>query len=131
MPLYFFHLRTPAGLDRDAEGILFPDLETAYIDTCIAIFGLSAELTRNGLRPSEHTFEIADADDTPLLEVPFAATLRDTRRLTRSACEARHLSLPDRREDLATLVEHEVQTIRGQVRASREWVEQACDKLGL
>jgi len=71
MTLYHFHLRTAEGLERDEAGLIRPDLETAYLDACKTIPALMAELVGKGHDPSCCAFEITDAADQLLMEVPF------------------------------------------------------------
>ncbi|WP_267406938.1 hypothetical protein [Methylobacterium sp. GC_Met_1] len=83
MPLFFFHLRTPEGLDPDEDGLMLSDLETAYLEACASIPDMAADLARTGLSPMPYSFVIANAAGEALMEVPFAERLRDPRRLTR------------------------------------------------
>ena len=83
MPLFRFHVRSLAGLERDDTGLEFPDLETAYLEACHTIPEMAADLVREGLNPMSHTFEITDAAGQVLIEVPFAERLRDGRPLRR------------------------------------------------
>ena len=76
MPLFYFHLRTPDGLDRDEEGLDIPSLERAYLDACRTIPGLSAEFLEDGRNPLDCAFVIAGADGATLMEVPFHERLR-------------------------------------------------------
>lgn len=71
MPLFFFHLRTPAGTERDADGLEHPDLDAAYLETCRAIPDLVAEFMAAGRDPFACAFVIADAEGRELLTVPF------------------------------------------------------------
>ncbi|MDP4024887.1 hypothetical protein Q8W71_19845 [Methylobacterium sp. NEAU 140] len=79
MPLFRFHLRTPSGLEYDPHGLEFPDLDAAYLDACAAVPALSAEFLRAGRDPLVCAFVIADAQDRPLLEMPFRERLRGPR----------------------------------------------------
>lgn len=94
MPLFFFHLRTPDGLDPDEDGLLMPDLETAYLEACASIPGMAADLARSGLSPLPYTFIITDADGETLMEVPFAERLRDPKQkaVPNQSTRARQLS---------------------------------------
>lgn len=83
MPLFFFHLRTPEGLDPDENGLMMPDLETAYLEACDSIPDMAADLVHKGLSPMPFSFVIADAAGETLMEVPFAERLRDPLRLIR------------------------------------------------
>jgi hypothetical protein len=83
MPFFYFHLRTPKGVERDPFGLERPSLEEAYLEACRAIPGLCVDLLDEGTPPLACTFLICDAADTELLEVPFGERLHDGRRLTR------------------------------------------------
>ncbi|MEH3145216.1 MAG: hypothetical protein PGN34_07665 [Methylobacterium frigidaeris] len=80
MPLFFFHLRSPAGRDEDAIGVELNGVEAAYLEACHTIPFLSEELVRKGARPLRYAFEIADVGGTLLMEVPFAEVLDRGRR---------------------------------------------------
>ncbi|GJE41499.1 DUF6894 family protein [Methylobacterium soli] len=84
---YYFHLRTPDGLQWDEEGVPFACLDAAYLDACRAIPGMTVELKRAGTRPRQvlrYAFEIADAEGQFLMEVPFSAVLGEWRKPSRS-----------------------------------------------
>ncbi|WP_336491110.1 DUF6894 family protein [Methylobacterium nigriterrae] len=86
MPRYYFHLRTPDGLQWDEEGVPFAGLEAAYLDACRTIPAMTAELQRTGTRPRQllcYVFEIADAEGQFLMEVPFAEVLDKWRKPSR------------------------------------------------
>jgi hypothetical protein len=80
MPLFFFHLRTPRGLERDAFGLDRPSLEVAYLEACRTIPDLCVDLLNEGTAPLACAFLICDADGTELIEVPFNEQLNDGRR---------------------------------------------------
>jgi hypothetical protein len=71
MPFYYFHLRTAEGLDRDEIGLLYANIEAAYLGACKAIPKLLAELVQGGHDPNCCIFEITDAEGRRLIEVPF------------------------------------------------------------
>ncbi|MDR7035823.1 MULTISPECIES: DUF6894 family protein [Methylobacterium] len=78
MPCYHFHLRTPEGLEWDAEGVPFDTLEEAYLDVWRGIETIAADLLRGGTSRAallRHAFEIADTRGRFLMEVPFAEVL--------------------------------------------------------
>ncbi|WP_431311165.1 DUF6894 family protein [Methylobacterium nigriterrae] len=88
MPRYFFHLRTPDGLQWDGEGVPFAGLDAAYLDVCRTIPAMTAELQRTGTRPRQllrYAFEIADAEGQLLMEVPFTEVLDGARMPRRPA----------------------------------------------
>jgi hypothetical protein len=82
MSQFYLHLRTPAGLDRDDIGLDLDGVETAYLDAYATIPAMSADLLRQGADPYQHAFEIMDAKDNFLMEVPFYEVL-DRRRTQR------------------------------------------------
>lgn len=83
MPLFYFHLQTPNGLDPDEDGLAMPDLETAYLQACASIPDMAIDLVREGLNPLPYSFVITDADGEMLMEVPFAERLRNPQRQAR------------------------------------------------
>ena len=80
MPLFYFHLRSSIGLERDEIGFECADLDAAYLEACRTIPGLAAELIQGRHNPMEYIFEIADIDGMMLLEVPFTETVRGARK---------------------------------------------------
>jgi hypothetical protein len=78
MPFYYFHLRTADGLDRDEIGLVYANIEAAYLGACTAIPKLLAELVQGGHDPSRCIFEITDTEGRRLIDVPFLE--RATRR---------------------------------------------------
>lgn len=75
MPLFYFHLRNPQGLNRDQIGLEFPSVEAAYLEACHTVPEISADLVRKKANPARYAFEITDEDDRLLMEVPFAEVL--------------------------------------------------------
>ncbi|WP_456016163.1 DUF6894 family protein [Methylorubrum populi] len=75
MPLFYFHLRTPAGLEPDEIGLELAGIEAAYLEACRTIPGLCADLIQEAGSPSRRSFEITDAAGTLLMEVPFSEVL--------------------------------------------------------
>ena len=120
MPLYFFHLRSRSRYERDEEGLDCADLETAYMAACDAMPGLAADLLREGRNPMEHAFEVADAEGSPLLELPFTEMVRDGRRPVRPSTRA--LSQVERAHDLVTSMHQQIETLHKEMQASREWL---------
>ena len=124
MPLYYVHLRSPAGREDDDIGVERDDLEAAYLAVCDAIPDIAAELFRDGLNPMEHAFEITDAGGALLLEVPFDE--RQRRRPQRPRSQARQtLSQVERAHDLVLSVRTQVEALHKGMCASRDWVAQA------
>jgi hypothetical protein len=60
MPLFYFHLRTPDGLEEDKIGLSLSDLEDAHREVLLAIPDLTAEMMRIGRSPFRCVFEITD-----------------------------------------------------------------------
>lgn len=75
MPWFFFHLRSPKGLERDDLGLEFPSLEAAYLEAFRTVPGMSAELAFQKLDPTPYTFEITETGGRLLMEVPFTEVL--------------------------------------------------------
>lgn len=96
MPLFFFHLRTAQGVDRDDVGTPFPGLEAAYLDACRAIPEMVNGLFRDGLDPLRCVFEVTNEHGQHLMEVPFAE------RLTKDVAQIRPAVTSDG-DDVATL----------------------------
>ncbi len=72
MPHFYFDLRTPEGRQHDDIGLALADVETAYLEAYRAVPGVAAELMRDGADPFlNHSFEIRDAQNRLLIEVPF------------------------------------------------------------
>ncbi|MEE7493777.1 DUF6894 family protein [Methylobacterium oryzae] len=80
MPLFYFHLRNPEGLNRDRIGLELPSLDAAYLEACHTVPEMSADLVRKKLNPVRYAFEIADDSGRLLLEVPFSEILDRGRR---------------------------------------------------
>ena len=99
MPLFFFPLQTPAGLERDDSGLNYPDAAVAYLEACKAIPGLSAELLSNRCDAMACAFVIANEEDVTLMEVPFTEGLR--RRRPRSASVSKVVTSIERAQNLA------------------------------
>ena len=75
MSYFFFHLRGPNGLSRDELGLDLPDVETAYLEADRAVTDMARELQAKRLNPRSYAFEITNAADEPVLELPFWETL--------------------------------------------------------
>ena len=75
MPWFYFHLRTPMGLERDDAGLEFASIEAAYLEACHTVPEMSADLVRRKANPARYVFEITDGCDRALIEVPFAEIL--------------------------------------------------------
>ncbi|MHC2103768.1 MULTISPECIES: hypothetical protein [unclassified Methylobacterium] len=94
MPLFYFHLRTPTGLDPDEDGLTMPNIETAYLEACASIPDMAIDLIREGLSPMPYAFVITNEAGEILMEIPFAERLRDPQRQIRpkQTTRARRLS---------------------------------------
>lgn len=80
MPWFYFHLRTPQGLEPDDTGLEFAGIEAAYLEACASIPEISDGLACERKNPARYAFEIADPAGTPLMEVPFTEILDRGRR---------------------------------------------------
>ena len=59
MPRFYFHLRSPReGLSQDELGLIFPDVETAYLEADQAVNDLAHEMMKKGQNPRSYTFEV-------------------------------------------------------------------------
>jgi hypothetical protein len=72
---YFFHLQTDSAYERDEEGSELEDLNAAYLEAFEAAQQLSIDLIRQNLRPARYRFEICDAKDNVLMNLPFGEVL--------------------------------------------------------
>ena len=125
MPVYFFHLQTPSRFERDEVGLDCADLEAAYLQACHAMPGLTADFLRDGRNPMEHAFEIADAEGSVLLELPFTELVRHGRRPARpQAAVLASLSHAERAYDLVVSVRQQIETLSREMQISREWLAQ-------
>src|SRR6478735_445565 len=84
MPQFYFHLRTPRGLERDPFGLHQQSLDEAYLEACRAIPALCVDLLHEGTAPLACAFLICDDADAELMEVPFCERLNDGRRPSRT-----------------------------------------------
>ncbi|MBV8745225.1 MAG: hypothetical protein JO134_09310 [Xanthobacteraceae bacterium] len=75
MPRFFFDLRHEGGLEPDEVGVDLPDVEAAYLEGYRAAIELWTESRREGYRATYRGFEIRDAHDRMVLELPFAEAL--------------------------------------------------------
>jgi len=65
-------LRIGASLELDENGLELPDSYQAYLEACRAMPRLAEEMLARGRDPLQCRFEIADAHDQRLFEIPFA-----------------------------------------------------------
>lgn len=75
MPMFYFHLRTPRGLERDEVGIDIASAEAAYLEAARAIPDLAVELLRAGESPSRYTFEVRNEVGQLVWEIGFHEVL--------------------------------------------------------
>ncbi|MDR7039847.1 hypothetical protein J2X36_004625 [Methylobacterium sp. BE186] len=105
MPWFYFHLRTPAGLERDDIGLELIGIEAAYLDACQAIPTMAADLSGKKVDPRRCRFEIADSAGRALLEVPFTEILDKGRRPSHPALLAQRRKATAEMERAARLIE--------------------------
>ena len=73
MPRFFFDLwDRVGGLDQDDVGLDLPDFEAAYLEAHCAAIDLWAEARREGQKPTYERFEVRDASNRTVLELPFS-----------------------------------------------------------
>ena len=124
MPMFFFHLRAPGTFERDEEGLQCPDFETAYLEAYRAIPDLTAEFIRQGRDPMDLAFEITDADDQLLFEMPFTELVRGEPKAPRPHPEAlKGLSQVERAYDLVASVKYQIEKLQKEMQVSREWLK--------
>jgi hypothetical protein len=70
--LFFFHLRTAEGVERDEVGLSLESLDSAYLSACDTIPAAAAELLRARQDPMACAYLIHDEAGRLLIEVPFA-----------------------------------------------------------
>lgn len=123
MPLFYFHLRTPTGLDPDEIGLEYSDLERAYLEACRTVPEMAVDLVRRGRSPMSHAFEITDAAGSLLLEVPFGEVLQDGRKPRRPPLPSvadRTVSAVTRAQELSVSLHEQVERLRAQMRRSQD-----------
>lgn len=73
MPLFYFHVRSTAGLEKDHQGLEFDSLDEAVADARRAgaemLLDEAVEETR---RRTDSTFEITDVSGKVIARVPFS-----------------------------------------------------------
>ncbi|MGY2047975.1 DUF6894 family protein [Methylobacterium sp. JK268] len=69
---FSFHLRTPAGCERDEIGLDLIGIEAAHLEAIQAVPNVADAFQREGAGPLlRDTVEIRDTQDRLLLDVPF------------------------------------------------------------
>ena len=76
MKRFYLHLASPVGIERDDTGLLFEDVEHAYLACCEAIPDCASEILRARCDPMTYRFEIEDAEGQRLMTVPFGELVR-------------------------------------------------------
>ncbi len=124
MPMFFFHLRAPEGLERDEIGLDCPDFEAAYLEAYGSIPELTADLIRRGRNPMECAFEIEDAEGKLLITLPFMERVQQkpNRPSQRHVEAMRAATQLERAYGLAEAVREQVQALHREMQASREWL---------
>lgn len=82
MPLYFFHLISPAERCTDETGCELPNVERAYLEVYQAALDISFEMLRSRRDPSSLRFEVTNQAGDILFDLPFLEALRPARRAT-------------------------------------------------
>ena len=76
MAHFFFHLRgSYQGLSRDELGLEFPDVEAAYLEAFQAAHDMQQELLARGQNPRGYAFEVVNAEDELVFDLPFSEVL--------------------------------------------------------
>ena len=75
MAHFFFDLHNGSVLERDEIGIDLPDFESAYLEAHRAAIDMWIEARREGRKPAYRCFEIRDAQDRMVTEIPFSEVL--------------------------------------------------------
>ena len=76
MSRYYFHIRTPHGLARDADGLELDSLEEARAVAKIAAREAIVEMVYEGEIRLDLTIEVADEHGTPMLAVRYTDVVK-------------------------------------------------------
>ena len=128
MHRFYFHLRTPKGLERDEIGLELAGVEAAYLDACRAIPDMSAALVKQKRDPLRYGFEIADAAGQFLMEVPFSEMLdrdREPRWLTMPALAQKAHAEMERTVRLIAAMAEEQKALQTSLREMQELLARA------
>jgi len=128
MPHFYFHLRTPAGWERDDTGLDFVGLEAAYLDVCRTIPDMAADLVKRKRDPLRYAFEIADGAGQLLMEVPFSEVLASghkPRQPIRPALPQKAQAEMERTVRLIAAIMEEREALQVSLREAREVVARA------
>ncbi len=71
MPLFFFDVRTPRGIEPDELGSEFGSVELAYLEACKAIPGMLVDFQREGDHARDLAFEVRDEIGRQIWQIPF------------------------------------------------------------
>lgn len=71
MRTFFFHLRTPAGLERDDVGLVFGSIEEAMLAAAETIPAVAGDLIGEGHALADCAYVIAGEDGVALADMPF------------------------------------------------------------
>lgn len=73
MPLFYFHVRSTAGLEKDQQGLEFDSLDEAIADARRAgAEMLLDKAVEESPAPTESAFEITDVSGKVIARVPFS-----------------------------------------------------------
>ncbi|WP_043752955.1 DUF6894 family protein [Methylobacterium nodulans] len=127
MPLFYFHLRTPEGLDRDDCGLELESVELAFLEAYRAVPDMASELARKGKNPDRYAFQITDSSQRSLMEVPFSEALERGRQprgpRSRSTVRVNNLQV-ERTLRLCSDIQSEQAGLRDGLRELKRLVEQ-------
>jgi hypothetical protein len=124
MAQFFFHLRGNLhGLSRDELGLEFPDVETAYLEAFRAARDMQQELVARGQDPRGYGFEVVNASDELVFDLPFSEVLdhqagRRPAKLSRMVQTA--MERGNRMMRLSAEVAQQVQLVQENLRRSQD-----------
>jgi PAS domain S-box-containing protein len=95
MPRYFFHLKSPDGLEIDEIGLNLPNQKVAHTTALGVMAEMAGELMQEGRSPLECSYWITDDRGALLSEVPFPALLDSINKLVPAAPRARVTTPPN------------------------------------
>lgn len=90
---FFFHFCTESERHVDATGVELASVEAAYLQAVATAYSMAEELLVDGMDAGRCSFEIADANGTPLLTLPFAELLKTDRVKPRAELSTSSLAL--------------------------------------
>lgn len=108
-------------MDRDEDGLEFPDLDTAYLEAFQAATEMWIEALAEVRNPSRERFEIRDGTGRIVLVLPFSEIIETGRGVRRRVRDCPGLlSAVERTRDLQTDVATQIAVARKQIREARE-----------